>query len=442
MARPVVALVGRPNVGKSTLFNRIAGGLVAIVEDKPGVTRDRLYRPAEWRGRKFMLIDTGGLVPDPGENIILTETKRQAEVAMEEADLILLILDARTGITFEDKALAAMLLRTQKPVLVIANKVDNFNNPPDYYELMGLGLGEPIPISAVQGLNTGDLLDAVVDRLPVQDEEEIEQDTIRMALIGRPNVGKSSLVNAILGEERVIVTDIPGTTRDAIDTPFVREGQSYILIDTAGLRRKSRVDPGTERYSVVRALRAIDRCDVALLIIDATQGIAEQDKKIAGYAHEAGKASVIVMNKWDLVDKDERTMNRYDKEVRDELLFMAYAPTIYVSALTRQRLPKILELVNFVAEKHATRVSTAVLNEVLNEATQLNPPPGDKGKRLKVLYGTQVQVKPPTFVLFVNEPELMHFSYRRYLENQIRKNFGFEGTPIHLIIRGRDERSQ
>ena len=287
MARPVVALVGRPNVGKSTLFNRIAGGLVAIVEDKPGVTRDRLYRPAEWRGRKFMLIDTGGLVPDPGENVILAETKKQAEVAMEEADLILMILDARTGITHEDEALAGMLLRSQKPVLVVANKVDNFNNPPDFYELMGLGLGEPIPVSAVQGLNTGDLLDAVVDRLPADDAEEIEEDTIRIAIIGRPNVGKSSLLNALLGEERAIVSDIPGTTRDAIDTPFTHEGQNYILIDTAGLRRKSKVDAGTERYSVVRTLRAIDRCDVALMMIDATQGVTEQDKKIAGYAHEA-----------------------------------------------------------------------------------------------------------------------------------------------------------
>ncbi len=440
MARPVVALVGRPNVGKSTLFNRIAGGLVAIVEDKPGVTRDRLYRPAEWRGRKFMLIDTGGLVPDPGENIILAETKKQAEVAMEEADLILMILDARTGITHEDEALAGMLLRSQKPVLVVANKVDNFNNPPDFYELMGLGLGEPIPVSAVQGLNTGDLLDAVVDRLPADDTEEIEEDTIRIAIIGRPNVGKSSLLNALMGEERVIVSDIPGTTRDAIDTPFIHEGQNYILIDTAGLRRKSRVDAGTERYSVVRTLRAIDRCDVALMLIDATQGVTEQDKKIAGYAHEAGKAAVIVINKWDLIVKDGKTMNRYDKTLRDELLFMSYAPTIYVSALTGQRLPKILELVSFVAEQHSTRVSTSVLNDVIRDAVQMNPPPGDKGKRLKILYVTQVQVKPPTFVVFVNEPELLHFSYRRYLENQIRKNFGFEGTPIHLIIRGREER--
>lgn len=440
MARPVVAIVGRPNVGKSTLFNRITGGMTAIVEDTPGVTRDRLYRPGEWRGQKFVLIDTGGIVPDPGESVILTQTRKQAEIAIEEADLILLVLDARAGITTEDEAIASVLRRTPKPVLVVANKVDDFNKPPNYYELMGLGLGEPVPVSAAQGLNVGDLLDMIVERLPKADVEEIDEDVIHIAVIGRPNVGKSSLVNAFLGEERVIVSEIPGTTRDAIDTPFERDGQRYVLIDTAGLRRKARIGAGTERYSVIRTLRAIDRCDVVLMVIDATEGVTEQDKKIAGYAHEAGKASILVINKWDLVVKDDRTMNKYDKEVRNALLFLQYAPTIYVSAKTRQRLGKVLELVDFVAEQNATRVTTSTFNEVLNEATQLNPPPGDKGKRLKVLYGTQVQVKPPTFVIFVNDPELLHFSYRRYLENQIRKNFGFEGSPLRLIIRRREER--
>ncbi|NLK51835.1 MAG: ribosome biogenesis GTPase Der [Syntrophomonadaceae bacterium] len=441
MVRPVVAIVGRPNVGKSTLFNRLVGGLVAIVEDTPGVTRDRLYRSAEWNAQKFVVIDTGGIVPNPGENVIWAQTKRQAEIAIEEADLLLLVVDARTGITSEDEVLADMLRRTQKPVLVVANKVDNFNQPPSYYEFLALGLGEPIPVSASLGLNIGDLLDDIVERLPVQDEEEIDQDTIRIAVIGRPNVGKSSLVNAILGEERVIVSEIPGTTRDAIDTPFERDGQKYILIDTAGLRRKSRVVEGAERYSVIRALRAIDRCDVALMLIDATQAVTEQDKRIAGYAHEAGKAIVLIINKWDLVVKDERTMNQYDKAVREALLFLQYAPTLYISARTHQRVAKVLDLVNFVAEQHAHRVATSVLNEVLNEATQMNPPPGDKGRRLRILYGTQVQVKPPTFVLFVNEPDLFHFSYRRYLENQIRKSFGFEGSPLRIIVRRREDRT-
>lgn len=439
MAKPIVAIVGRPNVGKSTLFNRIVGKRVAIVEDIPGVTRDRLYHMGEWKGRNFILIDTGGFVINSKENTIFAQTRAQAEIAMEEADLIVFVLDARTGVTLEDEALAAILRRTSKPVLVVANKVDNFNNPPDFYDLMSLGLGEPIPISAIQGLNTGDFLDIVVDHLPVQEEEDRDQDVIKIAVIGRPNVGKSSIVNCILGEERVIVSEIPGTTRDAIDTPFEREGQRYILIDTAGLRKKSKIEKGVERYSVIRALRAVDRCDVVLTVIDGTQGVTEQEKKISGYAHESGRAMILVINKWDLVPKDDKTMNRYNKEIRASLPFLHYAPTIYVSAKTRQRMHKILELVDFVAEQNSNRINTSVFNEVLNEATLLNPPPGDKGRRLKVLYGTQIKTKPPTFLIFVNEPELLHFSYLRYLENQIRKNFGFEGSPIRIITRRRKE---
>ncbi|NPV92197.1 MAG: ribosome biogenesis GTPase Der [Firmicutes bacterium] len=441
MKRPVIAIVGRPNVGKSTLFNRLIGGMVAIVEDTPGVTRDRLYRVGNWRGQEFLLIDTGGLVVDPGEDILLSQVKHQAGLAMDEADLILFVLDSRVGITLDDEAVASMLRRGDKPVLLVANKVDNFDRPPDFYEFYKLGLGEPIPISSTLGLNIGDLLDAMVDALPKTSGDEDEEDEIRIAVIGRPNVGKSSLVNVILGEERVIVSDIPGTTRDAIDTHFTRMGQRYVLIDTAGLRRKSRVNEATERYSVLRALKAIDRCDIALTVIDATQGVTEQDKKIAGYAHEAGKASVLVINKWDLVPKDEKTMNRFEKEIRSELMFMHYAPTIFVSAITRQRVPKIIELVDFVAEQASTRIATSSINELLSTAVQLNPPPSEKGKKLKVFYGTQVGVKPPTFVIFVNEPELMHFSYQRYLENQIRQNFGFEGCPIRVWLRKRSTKA-
>lgn len=440
MKKPVIAIVGRPNVGKSTLFNRLIGGMVAIVEDTPGVTRDRLYRVGNWRGQEFLLIDTGGLVVDPGEDILLSQVKHQAGVAMDEADLIMFVLDSRVGITVDDEAVAAILRRGDKPVLLVANKVDNFDRPPDFYEFYKLGLGEPIPISSTLALNIGDLLDAMVDALPKTSSDEDEDDEIKIAVIGRPNVGKSSLVNVILGEERVIVSDIPGTTRDAIDTHFTRMGQRYVLIDTAGLRRKSRVNVATERYSVLRALKAIDRCDIALTVIDATQGVIEQDKKIAGYAHEAGKSSILVINKWDLVDKDDKTMNRFEKEVRSELLFMHYAPTIFVSALTRQRIPKIIELVDFVAEQASTRISTSSINELLSTATQLNPPPAEKGRKLKIFYGTQVGIKPPTFVIFVNEPEIMHFSYQRYLENQIRQNFGFEGCPLRVWLRKRSSR--
>ncbi|MHB8124180.1 MAG: ribosome biogenesis GTPase Der [Desulfitobacteriaceae bacterium] len=440
MSRPVVAVVGRPNVGKSTLFNRIAGGLVAIVENRPGVTRDRLYRNAEWLGRKFTLIDTGGIEFKDESTSIPAQMRRQAEIAMEEADVIILVVDAQLPPTLDDELIAQTLRRSGKPIILAANKIENFAKiDSQIYEYYCLGVGEPIPISAVHGMNTGDLLDMVISYFPKGEEEEYDPDIIRIAVIGRPNVGKSSLVNTLLGEERVIVSNIPGTTRDAIDTPFEREGKHYILIDTAGMRRKGRIEELTEQYSVVRSLRAVDRADVILMLLDAPQGITEQDKKIAGYAHEAGKGIILTINKWDLIEKDDKTMKKFDKQVREELSFMLYAPTIYVSALTGQRVTKIIELVDFVAEQNSTRLSTSTLNTLLREWVHLNPPPTDKGRRLKILYATQVGVKPPTFVFFVNDPELMHFSYKRYLENQVRQHFGFEGSPIRMIIRQKDE---
>ncbi len=439
MSKPVVAIVGKPNVGKSTLFNRIAGGLVAIVEDKPGVTRDRLYRDAEWLGRKFTLIDTGGIEFRDETILLSAQMRRQAEIAIEEADLIVFVVDAQAPVSPDDEALAQVLRRSGKPVLLVANKVENFQKAEaELYEFLELGLGEPVPISAIHGMNTGDLLDQVVSNLPEDDEETFNPDVIRIAVIGRPNVGKSSLVNSVLGEERVIVSHIPGTTRDAIDTPFEREGKHYVLIDTAGMRRKGKIFESTEHYSVIRSLRAVDRSDAVLMLLDATDGVTEQDKKIAGYAHEAGKGIVLVINKWDLIDKDHKTMNKFDEDIREELGFMLYAPTLYISAKTGQRVNKLMELVDFVAEQNSTRILTATLNEQVREWVHLNPPPSDRGKRLKILYATQVGVKPPTFVLFVNDSEV-HFSYRRYLENQLRKSFGFEGSPIRMIVRRRDE---
>lgn len=439
MSKPVVAIVGKPNVGKSTLFNRIAGGLVAIVEDKPGVTRDRLYRDAEWLGRKFTLIDTGGIEFRDETTLLSAQMRRQAEIAIEEADVIVFVVDAQAPVSPDDEALAQVLRRSGKPVLLVANKVENFQKAEaELYEFLELGLGEPVPISAIHGMNTGDLLDQVVSNLPEDDEETFDPDVIRIAVIGRPNVGKSSLVNSVLGEERVIVSHIPGTTRDAIDTPFEREGKHYVLIDTAGMRRKGKIFELTEHYSVIRSLRAVDRSDAVLMLIDATDGVTEQDKKIAGYAHEAGKGIVLVINKWDLIDKDHKTMNQFDEDIRKELGFMLYAPTLYISAKTGQRVNKLMELVDFVAEQNSTRILTATLNEQVREWVHLNPPPSDRGRRLKILYATQVGVKPPTFVLFVNDSEV-HFSYRRYLENQLRKSFGFEGSPIRMIVRRRDE---
>ncbi len=441
MSRPVVAVVGRPNVGKSTLFNRIAGGLVAIVENRPGVTRDRLYRNTEWLGRKFTLIDTGGIEFKDETTSIPAQMRRQAEIAMEEADVIILVVDAQLPPTLDDELIAQTLRRSGKPIILAANKVENFDKiDSQIYEYYSLGVGEPIPISAVHGMNTGDLLDMVISHFPKGEEEEYDPDIIRIAVIGRPNVGKSSLVNTLLGVDRVIVSNIPGTTRDAIDTPFEREGKHYVLIDTAGMRRKGRIEELTEQYSVVRSLRAVDRADVILMLLDATDGVTEQDKKIAGYAHEAGKGIILTINKWDLIEKDDKTMKKFDKQVHEELSFMLYAPTMYISALTGQRVSKVIELVDFVAEQNSTRLSTSTFNTLLREWVHLNPPPTDKGKRLKILYATQVGVKPPTFVLFVNDPELMHFSYKRYLENQVREHFGFEGSPIRIIVRQKDEK--
>ncbi|SHK47767.1 ribosome biogenesis GTPase Der [Desulforamulus aeronauticus] len=439
MPKPIIAIVGRPNVGKSSLFNRIAGGRIAIVEDMPGVTRDRLYQDAEWQGREFTLVDTGGL--DFAEDIITSQIRKQAEMAIAEADAILFVVDARQGITIIDEEVAKTLRRADKPVLLVANKVEHFDKIP-YYEFYQLGLGEPIPVSAAEGLNTGDLLDTLVSILPQPEEDPYPPDTIRIAVIGRPNVGKSSMVNAILGEERVIVSNIPGTTRDAIDSPFEQNGKSYVIVDTAGMRRRNRIDVPAERYSVVRALRAVDRSDVVLMVFDATEDIAEQDKKIVGYAHDKGKAIILVMNKWDLIEKDDKTMNKFEKKLKAELAFLPYAPTIFVSALTKQRLPKILELVDFVAEEASKRVATADLNNLIRDAVQATPPPADKHRRLKIFYATQGGVKPPTFILFVNDPELMHFSYQRYLENKIRQTYGFEGTPIRIFLRQREARDE
>ncbi len=437
MPKPIVAIVGRPNVGKSSLFNRIAGARIAIVEDMPGVTRDRLYQDAEWQGREFTLVDTGGL--DFAEDIITAQIRKQAELAINEADAILFLVDAREGLTSIDEEVAKVLRKSDKPVLLVANKVEQFDlSKIPYYDFYQLGLGDPIPVSAAEGLNTGDLLDELVKLLPEPEGDPYSPDTIRIAVIGRPNVGKSSLVNAILGEERVIVSDIPGTTRDAIDTLFERNGKSYVIIDTAGMRRRGRIDLPTERYSVVRALRAVDRCDVTLMVFDATEGVAEQDKKIVGYAHDKGKAIILVVNKWDLIEKDDKTMNKYDKKIREEIAFLSYIPIMYISALTKQRLPKVLEMVDFVAEQASRRVPTADLNNLVREATQATPPPADKHRRLKIFYVTQGGVKPPTFIFFVNDPELMHFSYQRYLENQIRATYGFEGTPLRIFLRKRE----
>ena len=438
MSKPIVAIVGRPNVGKSTLFNQIGKKRVSIVEDFPGVTRDRIYLDAEWLNREFTMIDTGGIETDT-EDKILTAIRHQAKLAMEEADAILFLVDGRAGVTSADEEVATMLRRTKKPVILGVNKIDNINNHELVYEFYNLGLGEPIPISAVNSMNLGDLLDKIIEVLPEESHVDDEKDEIRIALIGRPNVGKSSLVNAMLGEDRVIVSDIPGTTRDAIDTHFIKDGITFSLIDTAGMRRKGKIDLPVERYSVMRSLRAVDRSDVVLMVIDATSGVTEQDKKIAGYAHEAGKAVVIVVNKWDLIEKDDKTTLRFTEDIRKELIFMQYAPVVFTSALTKQRVHRLTELIQYVAEQHTMRVQTSVLNEVITDAVDINPPPSVKGRRLKIFFATQPDVKPPTFILFVNDPEIMHFSYLRFIENRLRESFGFEGTPLKLIVRGRKE---
>lgn len=435
MTKPVVAIVGRPNVGKSTIFNRIVGERVSIVEDIPGVTRDRIYSSAEWLTHDFNIIDTGGI--DIGDEPFLEQIRQQAEIAMDEADVIIFLTNGREGVTSADEVVAKILYRTKKPVVLAVNKIDNPDMREMIYDFYALGFGDPFPISGSHGLGIGDLLDEVAKNFPKEETDEYPDDVIKFSLIGRPNVGKSSLVNAFLGEDRVIVSDIAGTTRDAIDTSYSYDGQEYVIIDTAGMRKKGKVYETTEKYSVLRALRAIERSDVVLVVLNGEEGIQEQDKKIAGYAHEAGKAIVIVYNKWDTVEKDEKTMNKVTKEIREHFQFLDYAPIVFVSAKTRQRVHALLPVINRVSENHAMRIQSSVLNEVIEDAVAMNPAPTDKGRRLRIYYTTQVSVKPPTFVVFVNDPELMHFSYERFLENRIREAFDFEGTPIRIITRAR-----
>ncbi len=435
MSKPIVAVVGRPNVGKSTLFNRLAGERISIVQDTPGVTRDRIYADVEWTGRKFTLIDTGGMEIG-AEDVILKQILQQAEIAIETADVILFITDAKAGMTDDDKQVANMLRRTKKPVVLAVNKIDNVNRDSmNIYEFYELGIGDPIAISAGQALGLGDMLDEVISYFPENAEAEEEEEVIKVAIIGKPNVGKSSLINKILGEDRLIVSNIPGTTRDAIDTPIEIDGQKYVFIDTAGMRRKSKIKEEIERFSIIRAVAAVERCDVAILVIDANEGITDQDTKIAGIAHERGRAAIIAVNKWDAIEKNDKTMNKYLKDIGNELAYMPYAPKVFISALTGQRIARMLELIQTVHQNHSLRISTGVLNDVLIEATAMQQPPADKGRQLKLYYMTQVSIKPPTFVIFVNDRELFHFSYKRYIENQLREAFGFVGTPVHFIIR-------
>ncbi|NLX78162.1 MAG: ribosome biogenesis GTPase Der [Clostridiaceae bacterium] len=439
MSKPVVAIVGRPNVGKSTLFNYITGRRISITEDTPGITRDRIYAEAEWRGRTFTLIDTGGIEPNTGD-YIKKLMLRQAELAVETADVIIFLLDLKTGLTSADEDVAVMLRKSEKPVVVAVNKADNVGElPPEAYEFYNLGMGEIYPVSSIHGLGIGDLLDAVYEYFPGEAQEEQDEDVVNVAVIGKPNVGKSSLINRILGEERVIVSDIPGTTRDAIDTRVERNGKVYNFIDTAGIRRKSRIEENIERYSVIRSWTAVDRADVCIIMIDANEGVTEQDTKIAGYAHEQGKACIITVNKWDAVEKETGTLEKMRKDILQKLDFMDYAPVVFISAKTGQRVERLFELVDFVFDQASFRIQTGILNDVLNEATAMVQPPSDKGKSLKIYYMTQTGIRPPKFVLFVNDANLMHFSYERYIINTLRKNFGFEGTPIRLILREKNQ---
>lgn len=435
MANPVVAIVGRPNVGKSTVFNRIAGERISIVEDTPGVTRDRIYARSEWMGQAFNLIDTGGI--DIGDEPFVTQITEQAEIAIDEADVIVFVTSVKEGVTDADEKVARILYKTDKPVVLAVNKVDNPEVRSEIYDFYSLGFGDPVPISGTHGIGTGDLLDLIVKNFPEDATEEID-DSIKFSFIGRPNVGKSSLVNAILGENRVIVSNIEGTTRDAIDTKFTTDdGSVYTMIDTAGIRKKGKVYENTEKYSVLRAMQAIDRSDVVCVVLNAEEGIREQDKHVAGYAHDAGCGIVIVVNKWDTLKKDSYTMKEFESHIRSEFQYLSYAPIVFVSAKTHQRLNELPKLIRRVDENHSKRVSSAVLNDVIMDAIAHNPTPTDNGKRLRIYYATQVAVKPPTFVIFVNDPELMHFSYERFLENQLRAAFDFEGTPLHLIERRR-----
>ncbi|MBE5774740.1 MAG: ribosome biogenesis GTPase Der [Clostridiales bacterium] len=437
MAKPLVAIVGRPNVGKSTFFNQMAGKRIAIVEDTPGVTRDRVYVDCEWQNYKFTLIDTGGIDP-LSDDPLLSQMRRQAEIAIETCDVIMFFVDGKTGMTADDESVADMLRKSGKPLLLVVNKIDNVRSMDNIYEFYNLGIGDPIGISSVNLLNFGDLLEELCKFFPDPEEEQEEVNAIQIAVVGKPNVGKSSLVNRILGEERVMVSDIAGTTRDAIDTRFTDNGQDFIIIDTAGIRRKRAIEyQSLERFSIVRSLAAIDRCDVALMMIDATQGVTEQDTKIAGYVDEQGKAAIIVINKWDAIEKDTGTMNEYVAKVREELKFMAYAPIVFISALTGQRTNKILEAVREAYAQATRRVTTGLLNDILADAQAALQPPATSGRRLKIYYATQQDVQPPTFVMFVNDETLMHFSYERYLEKQFRKAFGFEGTPLKFILRER-----
>ena len=440
MAKPIVAIVGRPNVGKSMLFNKLTGRRMAIVEDTPGVTRDRIYGQCEWNGREFTLVDTGGIEPGT-ENEMLQFIRRQAEIAIETADVIVMVTDVTVGMTAADAEVATMLKRAKKPVVIAVNKCDRIGGVnPEVYEFYGLGLGDPIEVSAIHGHGTGDLLDACVERFPEEGEAEEEDDRIKVAIIGKPNVGKSSLLNQILGMERVIVSNVAGTTRDAIDSNFDNEFGKYCFIDTAGMRRKSKVDDAIEKYSNLRSISAIDRADVCLILIDAQEGVTEQDTKIAGLAHEAGKASIIVVNKWDLVEKDTNTMDKMTDEIRRDLSYMSYAPVLFISAKTGQRVDKLYQLINEVADQSALRITTGMLNNILEDATARVQPPSDKGRRLKIYYMTQIGVKPPHFVAFCNDARLFHFSYQRYLENQLRAVFGLMGTPIKLTIRQKGDK--
>ncbi|HBR01804.1 MAG TPA: ribosome biogenesis GTPase Der [Ruminiclostridium sp.] len=440
MSKPVVAIVGRPNVGKSTLFNYLAGRRISIIEDTPGVTRDRIYAETEWRGKTFTLIDTGGIEAQ-SEDHIKQQMVRQAQIAIDTADVIVLMVDLKTGLTAADEDVAVMLRKAAKPVVLAVNKADSVGStPPEAYEFYNLGIGEIFPVSSVNGLGIGDLLDEIYNNFPEESNDEQEEDYIKVAVIGKPNAGKSSIINKILGEERVIVSDIPGTTRDAIDTFYEKDGKHYMFIDTAGIRRKSRIDEEIEKYSIIRSWSAVDRADVCVVMVDAVDGITEQDTKIAGYAHEQGKASIIVINKWDLVSKETGTMEDYRKKVRKDLEFMSYAPVVFISAKTGQRLGRLFELIDYVHDQASFRVSTGVLNDVLNDAIAMVQPPSDKGKRLKIYYMTQTGVKPPSFVLFVNNAELMHYSYERYLKNTLRSNFGFEGTPLLFTIKEKGDK--
>jgi len=439
VSKPVVAVVGRPNVGKSTFFNYLAGKRISIIEDTPGITRDRIYAESEWRGKKFTLIDTGG-IEAYSEDYIKQQMVRQAQLAIDTADVIVLMVDIKTGLTAADEDVAVMLRKSAKPVVVAVNKADSIGKtPPEAYEFYNLGMGEIYPVSSIHGLGMGELLDAIYDYFPKDDSNTDEDDYTKVAVIGKPNSGKSSLINRILGEDRVIVSDIPGTTRDAIDTFYEADGRKYMFIDTAGIRRKSRIDEDIEKYSIIRSWTAVDRADVCIIMIDANEGVTAQDTKIAGYAHEQGKASIIAVNKWDTVTKETGTLEEYRKNVVRDLEFMSYAPIVFISAKTGQRVDRLLDLIDFVDNQASFRVQTGVLNDVLNEAVAMVQPPSDKGKRLKIYYMTQVAVKPPSFVVFVNSADLMHYSYLRYLQNTLRNNFGFEGTPIRFTIKERGE---